>query len=455
MLSWFQRPAGNLDARGGRGRPDAPKCRLWSDSRGATAVIVAGSMLPIMVAVAAGVEVSRLAGAKASLQNAVDAAALAGATVYTAPTQSAAAQKIAQAYFDGYAQRPDIALSSSTVTAAQSASDPNILTVTVKANASLKTSFGQVLGMSNLTVNVSAVAGIPYVVVPPFKCGNGCGAPNQPIVPSKSTAMDWNSAYMYFLPQLGDGTYSKTTYPPFSQFFEIASNCNAITDANWSASSRCNAGAGAVPPASLPPKPPIDQPIGFMFVNMNNGMVPAGQNGYGQNQYGAQPGYYEVMTTSPMTLKQPPTKISNTSATFLQGLQGADSNGNVVTLNNLVQGATNYPTGNSPAKSNCAIVIQALPAGSDLPADPPAGVPGNCFAPDDPNSGYQYANLSCRQINGRSMIYWWNDMGAPGDDKDYKNLYFKYTCYPNGTDPSGQGNGPGAATPTIPATLIQ
>ena len=455
MLSWFQRPAGTLDTRGGRSRPDAPKRRLWSDSRGATAVVVAASMLPIMVAVAAGVEVSRLAGAKASLQNAVDAAALAGATLYTAPTQSGAAKLSAQAYFDAYAQRPDITLSNSTVTAAPSASDPNVLTVTVTATANLKTLFGQVLGMSNLTVNVSAVASIPYVVVPPPECGNGCGAPNQPIVPSKSTASDWNSAYIYWLPHPQNGTYSYTTYPPFSQFFEIASNCNGITDANWLASSRCNAGAGAVPPASLPPKPSADQPIGFMFVNMNNGMAPAGQNGYGKNQWGAQPGYYEAMTTSPMTLQQPPTKITNTSATFLQGFQGADSNGNVVTLNNLVQSGTTYPTGNSPAKSNCAIVIQALPPGTPLPANPPAGIPGNCFASNDSISGYQYANLSCRQIAGRSMIYWWNDMGAPTDDYDYKNLYFKYTCYINGTDPSGQGNSPGAATPTIPATLIQ
>ena len=64
-------------------------------------------------------------------------------------------------------------------------------------------------------------------------------------------------------------------------------------------------------------------------------------------------------------------------------------------------------------------------------------------------------------------MYWWNDMGAPQDDYDYKNLYYTIRCVPGSTNPdggtltgsgsgigTGAGAGSGVNTPSLPATLI-
>jgi hypothetical protein len=34
-------------------------------------------------------------------------------------------------------------------------------------------------------------------------------------------------------------------------------------------------------------------------------------------------------------------------------------------------------------------------------------------------------------------MYWWNDMGAPTDDLDYKNLSYMLTCQPGVTNTDG------------------
>ena len=443
MLGWFSKDAGNLGLQGdGDCLVAGSRRRLRSDSRGNVAVVIALSALPIIAAVGAGVDISRMAKAKAALQNAADAAALAGAVQYTSAGQSTVAQNNAQSYFDKYALGGDIVSSSRTVTPTQSSSTSSSSSslsqsVAVTATATLKTTFGALVGLSSMTVNATAVAGTvtttptptttttPLPQTPVVQLGTGGGSPSQILSnsPSKSTAADWNSVYLYGVPLGGNGQYDYTSFPSLSQFYEIGSNCSGAVDIQWTSNSACNGQFGATV-RSMSYTLPADQPIALMFVNMNNGMFPSGgAGGYGPNQYGSKPGYFQVMTTANMALGQSPSQITDNSVNIIRGLTGYQ----------LSQTATHYSDVNNATLSNCAVQIVLVTDVKNPPTQPP--YPGVCLSATDARSGYKYANLSCSQIAGRTFMYWWDDMGASRDDFDYKNLYFTLTCSNTTTNP--------------------
>lgn len=450
MLGWFSKDAGNLGVQGDRACLAAgSRRRLWGDRRGNVAMIVAATALPVVIAVGAGIDLSRMAKARATLQNAADAAALAGATLYTSTGQNTIAQSSAQNYFNKYALGGDATVSSS-VTAAQSSSVTSSPSVTVNATAHLPTTFG----LGTMTITASAVA----ANVPNYKTqtlpetaisqpAGPFGSPSQVLSYSgpKSTAADWNSIYMYGVPTGSNGQPDYASYPPLTQFYEIASNCNQKIDQNWTSQSVCNGQFGAVAPQILSfSYIAVNQPISFMLVNMNNGMFPqGGAGGYGPNQYGAQPGWWELMTTATLALGQSPSKITDNSANVVKSLTGAT----------LGQGSTHYSDVNNSTLSNCAVQIMLVTDINNPPTNPPH--PGVCLAPTDPRSGYQYANLSCSEINGRTFMYWWNDMGAPKDDKDYKNLVYTVTCVPGTTNPDGGTLGSSTPVQGLPPTTTQ
>lgn len=462
MLGWFSKDAGNLGVHGdGACLAAGSRRRLWGDRRGNVAIIMAATAIPVVIAVGAGVDLSRMARTKATLQNAADAAALAGATLYTSAGQSTVAQTNAQSYFDKYALGGDIATSSRTVTPAQSNSTSSSSTsssrsVTVSATATLPTTFGGLVGLGTMTVNATAVAGTvtttpaptttitPLPQTPVVQLGTGGGSPSQLLSPSpsKSTAADWNSVYIYGVPKGSNGQYDYTSFPPLAQFYEIGSNCSGAVDSQWTSNSACNGQFGttvkSIPSFTLP----ADQPIALMFVNMNNGMFPSGgAGGYGPNQYGSKPGYFQVMTTATMALGQSPSQITDNSVNVIKGLTGYQ----------LSQTPTHYSDVNNSTLSNCAVQIVLVTDVKNPPTQPP--YPGVCLSATDGRSGYKYANLSCSQIAGRTFMYWWNDMGASRDDFDYKNLYFTLTCSNTTTNPDGGtvGKDP-TVTGQVPAT---
>ena len=435
MLGWVSKNAGNLGVQGdGACLAAGSRRRLWGDRRGNVAMIVAVTAIPVVIAIGAGIDLSRMAKARATLQNAVDSAALAGSTLNTAAGQGTVAQNSAQSYFNKYALGGDLTVASSAVTVVQPssvvASSPS---VTVSATATLPRTFG----IGTMTVTAAAVAnngtGNPpslTKVTPTSQPSGPLGTPSQVLsyTGPKSNAADWNSIYMYGVPTGSNGQPDYTSYPPVTQFYEIGSNCNVNIDQHWTSSSICNNQFGTTAPvvASFS-YITADQPIAFMFVNMNNGMFwpPNWIGGYGANQYGAQPGWWELMTTATLALGQSPSQITDNTVNVVKALIG-------VTLN---QGATHYSDANNAKLSNCAVQIVLVTDINNLPANPP--YPGQCLAATDPRSGYQYANLTCRQINGRTFMYWWNDMGASVDDKDYKNLVYTVTCQPGTTNPDG------------------
>ena len=480
MLGWFSQDAGNLDVRGNEACLAAgSRRRLQGDRRGNVAIIVAVTAIPVVIAVGAGIDLSRMAKARATLQNAVDAAALAGSTLYTSVGQKAAAQSSAQNYFDKYALGGDL-VASGTATAAQSSTVTSSPSVAVSATATLSRTFG----VGTMTVTAKAVASnVPNAISPPTQqpsavtpisqVAPGSGSPSQVLATGvgSSSAYDWNSVYMYGVPTI-NGQLDYTSYPPLSQFYEIGSNCNLKTDSLYLdsslnskvTSSPCKGGVGAAAPqVSSYKNITSDTPIAFLFVNMNSGIIgsnpqdPKYPSPYAVNQYGSQTGWYQVMTTATLALGQSPSQITDTSVAVIKGFGY-----------NLTQGATHYSDVNKVTLSNCAVQIVLVPDINNPPTSPP--YPGVCLAPNDPRSGYQYANLTCRQINGRTFMYWWNDMGGPSDDKDYKNFIYTMTCQNGTTNPDGgtigsstpvqgqpvpTGSGSGSQQATTTPRLIQ
>src|SRR5215469_5105025 len=72
--------------------------QLAANDRGTVAVLLGILLIPLAVAVGAGIDYGRAVQIRSELQNAVDAAALSGASAYTAPSAQSTAQSLAQSY---------------------------------------------------------------------------------------------------------------------------------------------------------------------------------------------------------------------------------------------------------------------------------------------------------------------------------------------------------------------
>ncbi len=132
-------------------------------------------MLSIVIALAVGaaVDYARAAQVKAALQSAVDTAALAGASDYTAPSTQITATALAQDYVSkGVAALPsNVTIASTTVTPGTTGSGNNVAyTMAVNVTASVPTTFLS-LYESAITVTASATAKNP-VVTASFNIGS-------------------------------------------------------------------------------------------------------------------------------------------------------------------------------------------------------------------------------------------------------------------------------------------
>src|SRR5487761_1710755 len=92
--------------------------RLARDTRGNVAVMFGLMLIPLAVAVGAGVDYGHAVEIRSTLQSAVDAAALSGASAYTAPSAKNTAKDLAQSYVTkGTATLPsNVTVKSTTVT---------------------------------------------------------------------------------------------------------------------------------------------------------------------------------------------------------------------------------------------------------------------------------------------------------------------------------------------------
>lgn len=390
--------------------------------------MTAAGLIPFMISIGVAVDMSRLGMAKAVLQAAADEAALAGASAYQTSGQVVTAQTVATSYFNRAIglQAALVVAPSVTVTAAPGQFQANVPSnnVTVTATARLQTTFLSFAKIDAVNLRASATAANPW--------GSQV---MQPVISSGflgSSAGDWNSVWMYAVP-LVVGVPNFNLYPPFNQFYEIASNCSAATNSNWQPTSQCNGWQGAVVP-STQAFPPVaaNQPLAFVMFNMTSGEFPHGQ-GYSSNQYGSANGDMRLQVTAALALGFGPAALDDTARVwidlFFNGLLGSP---------NLTRGTdaiTHYSDVNLSSTPNCGLIIQVVD-----PAHPPTLPPlpsGYCYSLSDQRAGLQYANLSCAQMNGRTFIYWWNDMGGNPDDKDYNDMWFSIRCVPTPSNTNG------------------
>lgn len=150
-----------------------------------------------------------------------------------------------------------------------------------------------------------------------------------------------------------------------------------------------------------------------------------GTTGYGANSYGAPAGTNNWFYSAYEAISESPSENANFSYTTGSGRSSTTT-------------TTDYPTSSTSTKPNCSVMIQIVDP-NNLPTSPPSGS-GSCFPVPSATSGSSMAALTCAQMNGRTYMYWWNDMGGPTDDYDYNDVYFTVTCSSGASGGSGTGN---------------
>ncbi len=152
-----------LPRRGGLGRAAARlHARFWRDRRGGVAIFAAAAIIPLLGALGLATDVSRAYLVKSRLQDAVDAAALAGGKVITSSTRDADIQAYFTANFPvGFMQAVDAntgAAAPALVISDNHTQTAAATTVTVSASARIPTTFMRILGFADVTVSATATA---------------------------------------------------------------------------------------------------------------------------------------------------------------------------------------------------------------------------------------------------------------------------------------------------------
>lgn len=366
--------------------------RLARDRKGAIAVLAGLMALPLALAVGASIGYAQLASGDTWLQDAADNSALAGAAVYTDSTQSSAAQALAVSYMSKMPIPAGIIIVSTTVTAVQDSSSLGY-NVTVTATAKLTSPVMPSL-LSSPSFTKTAMARNPTVLL------------NVLTNHFATSASDWNSIYYYPVPML-NGQPQYNTVPALSQFYEVASNCNATYSSGWSLKSRCNSSSGAIPNNNTKPIITSTQPISFVLENMTAGLLSNTNSSYASNAYGSKAGNINYFSSAFEAAAGPPSQSTNYYNSVLN------------------KTTTYYPTASSSSIPNCSLLIQIVDPGN-LPSTAPTT--GSCFATNSTVTGYQYTALTCASMAGKTYMFWWNDMGGSKDDYDYNDAYYTFSC---------------------------
>jgi Flp pilus assembly protein TadG len=180
------------------------------DCRGNIAVFFARMLVPLTLAAGVGVDYAQALNFKNSLQGAVDAAALASASVYTGNSgTSGTAQQIATDYMNNAIKTlPPNKGVTFTVTPATSSSGGNTTayTVAITATASVTNAFMALASINTTNVSVSATAENPVTTVTVGTNG------------FSSSACDANTVYWYPIPS---GSNASTYVPPHSALTQL------------------------------------------------------------------------------------------------------------------------------------------------------------------------------------------------------------------------------------------
>ncbi|MDE2228686.1 MAG: hypothetical protein KGL11_06560 [Alphaproteobacteria bacterium] len=385
--------------------------RLARDTRGNVALLLGLILIPLAVAIGAGVDYGRAVEIRSTLQSAVDAAALAGASAYTAPSAQSTATALAQDYVTkGTAAVPsNVTVKSTTVTPGTTGGGNNVAyTMYVSVTVSVPTTFMSFYEKA-ITVTASATAKNP-VVTANFNTGSFV-----------SYACDTNEVYWYVVPAKGG-------VPDASAMNLLWSNNNAN------------------PPSTVTFNVAASAKIGFAIQNVT-GARPANLGGcnYGNNMYGSQPGDTQWLYSS----------LSPPSASY-----------------NIAPGGTNTGThGTYETTQDCALVVEKGTQKSGVWTYPSAPQ-GSCYTTNGKNENINTydddgnmdgvcdgcgkgptmsqemtnAATSCSSMSGKSYQYDWNDMGGSFDSYNYGNdMQYAFSC----SGGSGSGNGTSTTSVTL------
>ncbi|MBX6320795.1 MAG: hypothetical protein IRY94_03105 [Rhodospirillaceae bacterium] len=156
-MRWLPRRIGLLGSAAAR-----LQTRFWRDRRGGVAIFAAAAIIPLLGALGLATDVSRAYLVKSRLQDAVDAAALAGGKVITSSTRDADIQTYFTANFPvGFMQAVDATTGAATpvpVISDNHTANAAATTVTVTASARIPTTFMRILGFDDITVSATATA---------------------------------------------------------------------------------------------------------------------------------------------------------------------------------------------------------------------------------------------------------------------------------------------------------
>ena len=297
---------------------------LLSDTRGVTALMFGLLLIPLFLAIGAGVDYARGTQFKAQLQGIVDQAAVSGSAAFSNCSVASTASTVATNYFNTAtsAMPPNNVFGSGptvTVTPTSCSTSATSFTVTVSATTSIKTTLMSVF-ISTLPITVSATAAMPGVQIT-FDFGN-----------FSSSACDTNTISWYYVPSDG-------SLPSNSNLNELWTNAT-----------------GAANNTTTSQSVPASQKIGFALTN-----VTGGNCNYGSNQYGGTSGssrtFYSQLSP-PNSNAYPSTSSKDCS---LQVVEGTTSHGNTTYPS---PGSQCYTSSTNPKMTS--VLTNADPSCSDL-----------------------------------------------------------------------------------------
>jgi len=377
--------------------------RFDRDERGNILIIVALMSTVLVYSVGVAVDYMRAVHMRTALQGAVDSAALAGASAFTDAGLQTTAQNIATNYFS------NAVLPTHTGTITPTAVGSVITTagvtsayqMTVTATATMPTTFMAFL-QSSMPITATATAK-DFIVTSTVNFGSWT-----------SSAYDQNCIYYFEVPSDGvtpefdlSGLNSTSTCPSTVGYANTDAN-NKLSDQSFHfLFTNKNSGT----PANASFNMAAGQNIGFAFVNQVNGTVRS--SSYTQNGYGAAAYTWHVFYST----ESPPNNNK-----YNQAYDASLYN----------QGHGESTSGMNGGFCNATLEVQKVNSDGTVPA-----VNTNCtdWTTSPYNAFLQHASPSCSELNGSSYNFAWNDMGGGGDDFDYNDGVYNYSCSSTTTAP--------------------
>jgi Flp pilus assembly protein TadG len=387
--------------------------RLLRDERGNVALLFGLMLVPLVFATGVAVDYGRAVMIRSMLQSSVDAAALAGASAYIAPSAASTATALVQDFVTkGTAALPaGVTVSSTTITPGTTGSGNNVgYTMAVSVTIAVPTTILSIFTPS-FAVTAAATAQNP-VVTASFNTGGFV-----------SYACDENQLYWYVVPANGG-------VPAASAMNLLWSNNNSN------------------PPSVVSFQVAASAKIGFALENTTGARSSSlGGCNYGNNMYGSHPGDTQWLYSS---LQAPSASWDIAPGGANTGTHGVYETSQDCALvvekgtYNASAGTWSYP---AAPQGQCSTTSGS---GENMNTYNRYGqVTGVCNAcGSGPTMATEMTNAapSCAALGGASYQYDWNDMGATVDSYNYGNdMQYAFSC----SGGSGADNGTSTNSVTL------